>query len=145
MRENAWIFNKAAWHYAVGQLSEVVDLLNRVEYTDIRYNLGAKALLVRTWFDLGEEEALLSLIDSFRQYLHRNQLINDYRAQGFRNLLRLTRRALLIKSEMPFQEKNATQRDLNRLEKSIQEEANVINKKWLQAKLQLLRESVKGG
>ena len=47
VRENAYSFNLASYYHAVGKYDEVLALLQEVAYSDFRYNLGAKALLLR--------------------------------------------------------------------------------------------------
>ena len=75
--ENAYTYNLASYYYSTNQLDKVLDLLVKVEYTDIQYSIGAKSLLLRTYYDLEENEALLSLTRSFKQYLKRNRLIPE--------------------------------------------------------------------
>ncbi|RMG83142.1 MAG: hypothetical protein D6714_10245, partial [Bacteroidetes bacterium] len=83
--ENAYSYNLASYYYATRQYGRVLDLLVRVEYTDIRYNLGAKSLLLKTYFDLDEEEAFYSLTEAFQKFLKRNRLISDFQKAGYYN------------------------------------------------------------
>ncbi|MBK6622725.1 MAG: hypothetical protein IPG32_18350 [Saprospirales bacterium] len=137
--ENAFSFNLASYYYATGQLDKVQELLLRVEYTDLRYNLGAKALLLRTYYDLEEDEALLSLFDSFEQYLKRSQLLADERVQSFRRLLRFTRRAMVLRARQDFVSNAKTRQGIEALWDQVQRTDPIINKEWLVEKVEKLK------
>ncbi len=134
-REEAFRFNLASWHYAVGQYDQVLKLLSQLEYSDFRYYLGAKALLLRTYYELEEYEALNALADAFRQYLKRNRILSNERIRAFRKLLRFTRRALLLKINKDFTKKETHQKAVEKLRKDIELAGPVINKEWLLQKL----------
>lgn len=137
--ENAFTFNLASYFYATGQLDQVQELLLRVEYTDLRYNLGAKALLLRTYYDLEETEALTSLADSFQQYLKRNQLMADERVQAFRHLLRFTKRAMALRSQVDYLPAGKVRQAVEKLAEQIRRTEPVINKEWLVRRVEELK------
>ena len=139
LAENAFTFNLASYYYATGQLDRVQQLLNQVEYTDLRYNLGAKALLLRTYYDLEEDEALLSLADAFQQYLKRNELLADDRVQAFRSLLRFTRRTMTLRAQLDYKAPGKVRKELEHLQMQIEEADPVINKEWLLEKVEKLK------
>ncbi|MEQ8705902.1 MAG: hypothetical protein RIC19_18380 [Phaeodactylibacter sp.] len=130
-RENAYRFNLASYHYTAKEYDKVLDLLTQVEYSDLRYSLGAKALLLRTYYDLGEYNTLYSLVDSFRQYLIRNKLMADGRRQGYYNLFKLTRRAAVLRENKGYYNHRRYQREWQRLQKDTHETEAVFNKAWL--------------
>jgi hypothetical protein len=133
--ENAYTFNKASYYYEVQEYEKVLGLLIRVEYTDIRYSLGAKALLLRTYYDKAEFEAFTSLAESFRQYLFRNKLISDSRRQGFSNLIKFAKRAFQLKIDKGYLRKDRFEKDLHRLQKDIANAAVLFNQSWLEQKI----------
>ena len=136
--ENAYIYNMAAWYHAMKQYDKVLDLLIKVEYVDLRYSLGAKALLLRTYYELEEFESLFSLTDSFRQYLNRNELMADSRRQGYYNLARYTKRLAQIKANLGFTNPDKLQKEYQKLQTEATE-AIIFNKSWLQDKLEELK------
>jgi hypothetical protein len=141
-RDNAYRFNLASYYYAAEQYGEVLGLLTQVEYSDLRYNLGAKALLLRTYYDLEEYEALGSLVDSFKQYLHRNKLMADVRRQGYYNLFLLTRRAAQLRYNLPYHSRERCQAELRKLRQSIAQAGAIFNQAWLLEKVAALAEAV---
>ncbi|HHM20891.1 MAG TPA: hypothetical protein ENJ20_02605, partial [Bacteroidetes bacterium] len=97
VRQNAYSFNLANYYYHTGHYEKVLELLLRVEYTDLRYNLDAKSLLLRTYFDMEEEDAFFSLTDSFQQYLKRNRELTEFQKKGYYNLIKFSRTAFRLK------------------------------------------------
>ena len=140
--ENAYTFNLASYYYSTHELEKVLDLLVRVEYKDIRYSLAAKSLLLRTYYDLEEYEALLSLSRSFTQYLHRNKLIPELRRRGLTNLVRFTHRASQIKTDYGFVAKEKSQREFQKLITDLRNTPAVINRAWLDEKVKELGEGM---
>ncbi len=135
---NAYIFNKASYYYEVKQYDKVLDLLIRVEYSDIRYSQGAKALLLRTYYDIGEFEAFISLSESFKQYLHRNKLISDFRRKGFSNLIKFARRAFQLKIDAEYMKKEKFEKELQKLQRDIAASDTIFNLSWLKGKVEEL-------
>ncbi len=142
VRENAYRFNLASYHHAAGQYDEVLHLLLQVEYSDIRYSLGAKALLLRTYYELKEFDALDYLVGSMRQYLLRNKLMADFHRNGYHNLFRFTRRAAQIRSNLKFTSPDKSHQELARLKQRIAGAGEIFNKSWLWEKIERLEEEI---
>ena len=138
--DNAYRYNLAAWHYHQGHLQEVMGLLFQVEYTDLRYNLDAKSLLLRTYYDLEEEEALLALTDAFRQYLKRNKNLSEFQKKGYYNLLKFTRRAFRLKVNKGITRQDRWHRSLEKLHADLATANTVFNRSWLEGKVKELRD-----
>ncbi len=140
--ENAYTFNLAAYFYQTEQLEKVLDLLVKVEYTDIRYRVHAKSLLLRTYYDLNEYEAFLSLTESFRQYLQRNNQISDSRRDGFSNLVKFAKRAFQLKNSIPISKAEKLQQELHKLLKDIESANTIFNQSWLNLKVNELQKEI---
>ncbi|MEZ4984924.1 MAG: hypothetical protein R2795_07805 [Saprospiraceae bacterium] len=136
--ENAYRFNKAAWCHETGDYGRVLELLTQVEYSDMRYNLGAKALLLRTYYELQETEALQALVESFRQYLQRNRLLADFRRSGYYHLFRFTRRLARLREQQPFLPSASFRQSLATIREALQQAPAVFNRTWLEQKIREL-------
>ncbi len=88
-KEDAFHFNLADLYYHRGDYEQALDHLNRVEFSDIHYNLGAKAMLLRIYHEKGETEAFLSLSAAFGIFLRRNQFIAKNIKASYANFTRL--------------------------------------------------------
>lgn len=133
--ENAYRFNKAAYWHAAGAYGKVLELLTQVEYRNIRYSLGAKALLLRTYYELGEFEALHALVESFRQYLQRNRLLADFRRGGYHHLFRLGRRLAKLRAQLPYLPKEQGRQRLAKVRNDLEATSPVFNRIWLEQKM----------
>lgn len=77
-RENALHYNLAELYYYTRRFVAAQEHLNKVAFSDLNYYLGARVLLAKIFYEMKEEETLLSLISSFTIFLKRNnQLSND--------------------------------------------------------------------
>ncbi len=140
--ENAYTFNLAAYYYQTEQFEKVLDLLVQVEYTDIRYRVHTKSLLLRTYYDLNEYEAFLSLTESFRQYLQRNNQISDSRRDGFSNLVKFAKRAFQIKNSTSIAKPEKLQQELHKLLNDIELANTIFNQSWLNLKVNELQKII---
>jgi hypothetical protein len=68
-----------------------------VEYSDVVYALSAKLILVRTYYESDEFNALDSLVDSFRIYLRRNKLISKSVKNQYLQFLRFVRKLISLR------------------------------------------------
>ncbi len=138
VEENAYSYNLAAYFYHLEKHDEVLRLLLQVEYTDVRYNLDAKSLLLRTYYDLDEEEALHSLTESFKQYLKRNKSLSEFQKKGYFNLLMFARKAFRLKISRDFTNPKKWQRDFLKLKDKFTGTEAVFNRSWLEGKIEAL-------
>lgn len=141
-RENAYSFNKAAYCYAIGDFDQVLNLLTQVEYHDFRYNLGAKVLLLRVYYERNEFEALDALVESFRQYLQRNRLMADSMKSGMYSVFRITRRIAKIKTSIKFTPPKKIMQSINKLSEDLDNTQTVFNRAWLEAKIEDLKKEL---
>ena len=110
----------------------------RVDFTDLRYNLGAKALLLRTYYDLDEYEAFLSLYDAFRQYIKRNKKVTESQRHGYSNLFRFTKRAFILKNKKDLSKKEIHKEAVIKLKQALAAENMIFNQNWLKEKVEEL-------
>ena len=133
--QNAYRYNLAAYSYEIGDYSRVLELLVKLDFTDVRYNLGAKSILVRTYFDLSEYEALSSHCHAFKVFLNRHKLLSDYRKKGFGNLIKFADKIAKTKSEKPYSNDLVYEKQISKIKKDLEETDPVFNKAWLLEKI----------
>lgn len=96
-QEDALHFNMADLNYRKKAYPQAQQHLMQVQYSDIFYNLGAKTMLIKIYFETEEEEALLSLIAAFTIYLKRNKKIATNIKQTYLNFTSLLYQLLKAK------------------------------------------------
>lgn len=126
-RENIVTYTKAQLNFYKRDFSKVLELLRYVEYKDLSRKLSSKVMLINTYYELGEIEALISLLDSFRTYLGRNTQIKKDKKDRHLGLIKFLRKFIQI----PSNEKDS----IRKLKSKIEEADNFINKSWLLEKI----------
>ncbi len=126
-RDNAYNYNRANLFFYRKEYPKVLVQLQRVELNDIFYSLDGRAMLLKTYYELGEVEALLALTESFRLFLRRNRHISDIHKTNYLNLIRYVRR--LIKLDKHDRLK------ISRLEQAVNQTKKVADLGWLNEKI----------
>ena len=131
-RENTYAFNLARVYRFQGKFKEVLELLRDLEYEDIGYNLLAKSMVMMTYYDLDEYDALESFIESFRVFLNRHKNIATQRRRSYLNYIRYVRRLTRLLSN----DKAAIQALYEEVDRN---RATIANHSWVLEKLTELR------
>jgi len=125
-RENSVLYNTALIHYHKKEFDKVIPLLQKVAYEEIFYGLDSKTILISTYFELNEDYALASLLESFKNFLNRDKNLNQTKKIGYSNLVKFTKKLL-----------DSSQDKVVNLVKLKQEvvESNSYGKDWLLKKI----------
>jgi hypothetical protein len=118
---------RAHWFVAVGRYSEGMPMLSQLNYGDIFLQLSANALLLKAYYELNEYDALSSLLDSFKQLLHRKRDTIGYHLQNYLNFIRLLGRLANLSK--------ANTAAFQRLEEEVQTTTPLSERQWLLAQL----------
>jgi hypothetical protein len=78
-REMIYKYNKALYFFRNNDYNSAMQLLQTVNLKEVLFNLDARRLLARIYFELKENAALDSLIDNSKIYLHRQKDIGYHR------------------------------------------------------------------
>lgn len=98
-RLNAFNYSLADLSYHKQEIPTALTHLREVEFTDIFFTLDAKIMLLKIYYDNEEEEALLSLLTSFKIFLKRNKLISVEVKNTYENFINLLSQILKSKKE----------------------------------------------
>jgi hypothetical protein len=130
-RENAITFNLAQLYFYKKEYKKVIEQLSKVEYEDFTYNLNSKTLLMASYYELDEFEALNSLLDTFRLYVQRNKKLTKGKGSHYLNTISIVRK--LAKSS------NADIKQIEKLTKEVNETQGIVSKNWILEKLAALK------
>jgi hypothetical protein len=126
-KENAYTYNLAYYHFGSGNYREAISMLQKVAFTDLYYQLDTRAILLKCYYELDDEEALLYHLAAFRIFLSRNKLVSDYQRTLYRNLIRYTTKLTRFINN---------KKQLKNLLKDIEQEKQVADIGWLKAKVE---------
>ena len=126
-RDNTWRYNLAFFYFQQQKYKPAMLLLLQVEFKDMLNNLEARRILLKCYFELGEYNALDSLLDSFSRYIYRQKEIG-YHKEIYLNFIRLIKKIIHSNLENP--------KVVKQLLKEIEETSQLVERKWLLEKLQ---------
>lgn len=126
-RENAVSLNSALFYFHLKNYDTVIELLRTVEYEDFLYNLNAKQLLLKTYYEIKEEETLFFFFESFRAYVRRNNSISSDKKSQYLNLIKHTKKLSSLFGE--------DKKTLQKIKEDVQNEKYLSNRSWLLEKI----------
>jgi hypothetical protein len=128
-QENAMIYNMANWNFHQKNYHDTLSLFQKVEFTDIYYQLDLRAILLKIYFEMNDEETLFYQASSFRSFLSRNKLVSNYQRKIYRNMISFT---------VKMQRCGTNLKKLNALLTEIRTKKNTADITWLEKKIREL-------
>ena len=126
-RDNAYVYNLARLNFQRGRYGECLQLLQRLEFSDVFYSLDSRVMLLKVYYEQGEVRALDALIDSFRVFLHRNRLISDAHRTNYLNLVRFVKKLSRLR--------HGDRKRLAAIQAEVEATGQVADIGWLREKL----------
>lgn len=132
IRKNTYNFNLAYLHYTQKQYDEALILLSKLNFENVFYQINAKILQIKIFYELKEYDLLLSFLESFRLFLIRNKRVSTGRIKVTQNFVLYTRKFTQILYSEKLVKKEAFQNALKQLkEELLLSKTQLINKSWL--------------
>lgn len=132
MRENAYRYNLASYYYAIGKCGEALQALHNVEFTDATYQIGAKMIQLKSYYQLREGEALRSLANSFEALLRRHKNLSDYWKESNLNCVKLAHRLYNLLEKKGILSAKKWQEEQEKMAQALRETSPLANKPWLE-------------
>jgi hypothetical protein len=127
-RDNAINYNMAWLEYARKEYKKALRHLSTADMMDIFYQLGAKCLLLKIYYETQDIDAFYALTESFYVYLRRNNLIADFQKEVHLNFVKYIKQ--LMKLRLERDKKGA-----KKLHEELTETKNVLDLSWFLKKL----------
>lgn len=137
IQENAYNYNLATYYYSQKMYDKAIVLLQGIQYTDVYYSTDARVMLLKMYYDLEEDVALLSLCNSFKAFILRDKKLSVYQSKSYQNLIRFTKKLFLLKEQKNYLKTELFEHKKARLSKQINS-ANIANKQWVLKKWEML-------
>jgi hypothetical protein len=128
-KKNALSYNRALIFFYQKKYDKVISLLQSVEYDDLVYNLSSKSILLAVYYELDEDDALISLMDSFKAFLQRHKEISDTQRVHYLNLMKYTKKLLKL---IP-----GDQKEIAKIKQEMEDDKKIgiASMKWVYEKL----------
>lgn len=123
-KEDALHYNLAELYFFQARYDDALQQLHRVEFTDIHYNLGSRALLAKIYYEQQQSDPLEAALRAFLVFLRRQSKIPVAVREPYKNFARILLRALKsLPEHLPL------------LEKEVQSLPSLNNRDWILQKL----------
>jgi hypothetical protein len=137
VQENVFTYNLAALQFGKSDYLGALQILQGVEFSDAFYHMSAKIIQLKSYYELGEDEALLSLLEASRKYIKRNRQLSAYQKQSNTHFLKMMGRVHKLHNRRRRMGKAAFQEEAQALKQELEALPSVTNKSWLKEKLAL--------
>ena len=121
-RENLYKYNLALFYFQKRDYEKAMLLLQEVTLKDVLYNLDARRVLMRIYYELGEYTVLESFLESFTIFIRRQKDLG-YHRNNYLNLIKFVKK-LLQTNLKSFVEKQE-------LRIEIEQTTELTEKDWL--------------
>lgn len=128
IREDMFNYNLAHYYSRIDDYESAMRILATVDLKDDNYNARGKVLQLKTHYDSEEYDVAESLVDSFWIYLKRKDNLS-YRKDLYVKFIKYMRMLMHIK---PGDEER-----LVKIHHTVEQEQEVLEKKWLLEKIEL--------
>lgn len=134
-RDNVYHFCQADMLYEQKEFGEAIRLLQTVTFTDVFYQLSARMLLIKLYYEMQENEGLFYALDAFERFLHRNKSLAGERREGHRNFITSSRRLARLRERKPLLTPADFQKRRSAFVVRMEETGKISNLVWLEEKL----------
>lgn len=131
-QENAYNYNMAHLNYSKQNYNDALGHLLHVRFSDVKYHLNYNNLLLATYYALGDTEALMSHIDTFRIYVMRNKKLTTVQKKQYTSFLRFAKNIVNVKQLPIGIGRREKKEKFAHLYFKIKESSNLVNRYWLE-------------
>lgn len=128
-RENAINYNMAWLEYARKEYKKALRYLATADMMDIFYQLGAKCLLLKIYYETQDIDAFYALTESFYVYLRRNNLIADFQKEVHLNFIKSIKQLMKLKLERD-------KKGAKKMAEELADAKNVLDLRWFEKKIE---------
>lgn len=86
-RDSALAYNSGHLHYHQQAYQQALRSLMQVEFSDIFYALDTRRLMLKIYFERNDDDALTSLISSFKTFLRRNKVVSEQNRIAYKHFV----------------------------------------------------------
>ncbi len=121
-RDNLYKYNLAYLYLQKQDYAQAMPLLQQINFDDALHQLEARRMLLRSYFELGEWEALDSLLTSFSAYLRRQKGLGYHRTTN-EKLLYFVRKLVELQG--------SSRAARSKLREEVEKTVDVAERQWL--------------
>ena len=115
-------------YFHTKEYMKVFENLTKVEFVDIRDKLQTRVLSAKSYYELGETETLLNIIDSSKHFINNNPSVSEIVRIHAHNFFKYLQKLVFVKESKDTVE-------IRILKNEIENNKEISSKKWLLEKL----------
>jgi hypothetical protein len=131
-QQSAVAYNLARIDFYNGLYNDALRKLLNVEYADVYYELSARALLIKIYFEISDDELMMYNHNSLKIFIQRSKVVSVYQKTLYTNFLKCVQK---------FQRLiDGDKRVMKALDHLIYEEKSIADYSWVRQKYEELKE-----
>ncbi len=127
-REDVYTFNMGSVLFNQKKYEAAHEMLIKAEMKDLHYDINRRTILLKTFYELNEELALVNHAESYKAFLRKNKSFQKDNKTGLINFINITQGLFKLKHKFSKSTKET-------FRKKIEKQTTIFNKKWLLQKL----------
>lgn len=139
IRDNVLTYNHAYLCYGKGERRAAMRMLSQVEFRDLYYFLESRSMLVRIYYELGEDDSLFAMLHAFGNALRRHRSVSTYRKKAYLQFIRLLSKLARLRNQLPLLREEKKALRLQHFARQFAEAEGVINHAWLSQEWEKVR------
>lgn len=130
-QKNAVSFNLANLFFEKNDFAAALQQLQNVAFSDNFYQISAKTIQLKSYFELEETEAFYSLVTAFLKYLRRHRQLSDYHKELNMNFVKLAKKLFKLKQSTGILGNTTFEKKRKAFEEELEQAEKVVSKDWL--------------
>lgn len=122
--ENLYNYTYAYLHFAKKEFTKSLEYMMQVDYDHFAFRLDMKALLLMIYYELEYYDSAFSLMDCYKHFLKRNELVSKERRAEHLNFIGFVEKLLKRRWRGHY-------KDAGMLKDKIGSETQIVHKDWL--------------
>jgi hypothetical protein len=135
VRENVFTYSLASLYFEQDDYHRALLSLQGVVFSDIFYHLSAKIIQLKSYFELEEHEAFLSLLEASKKFLSRNRQLSSYQVQSNSSFFRIVGKLHKLYMQKNILTPDKIQFQLQSIQSELFNTQAIANKGWLRQKV----------
>lgn len=134
-QENAVRYAQAAYLTEKGDTQQALTLLQAISYTDVFYQLSARILMLRIYYQLEDFDSMSYQINAFRHFLGRNKEIEKDKQKQYLQYLSWLKKVTRLAEQRHLEEPSKWLARQQKLKEAFVGAAPMVQRSWLEKEL----------
>lgn len=144
IRESVYHYNLAAARYEETDYKAALKLLQQTDFTDVHYDLSARSMILKIYYEMEDDDALGYAIQAFEVFLRRNKSISKDHFLIHKNLIRYLKKINRLRNRLPALSGTEGRKRFLALQEELDTAVTTANLAWLQSKIKELHDQSAG-